>query len=42
MPSFSKQSWVFPPKFCMFFSYHVCDMAYPSNPPWLDHSHNIC
>jgi hypothetical protein len=41
MTNFSKQYWVFPPKICMNFSHYVCDMAYPSNPPWLDHSYNI-
>jgi hypothetical protein len=41
MPSFSKQYRVFQPKICMHFSHYACDMAYPSNPPWLDHSYNI-
>jgi len=41
MPSFSKQYRVFPPKICMHFSHFVCDMAYPSNPSWLDQSCNI-
>jgi hypothetical protein len=38
MPSFSKQYQVFLPKICMHFSHYACAMAYPSNPPWLDHS----